>query len=360
MRLSPTLSVYIARQLVLWLAIMAVGLGSLVFLLSFVEQLRRASGQAGLAMELAILQLPFLIQKTMPFIILFGSMMAFWRLSRSNELVAARAAGISAWQFLLPAVMLGAAVGGIQTTIFNPLASSMLARYEQVDAEYLRHTTSRLSVAPTGVWLRQGSKGGQTVINAQRIALDDAELLTVIFFVFENPDQFIRRIDAESAVLRDGYWQIRDANLSTLDDPRRYVEEYRIDTDLTPDKIADSFASPETLSFWAIPGFLETLEEAGFSGHRHRLYWHSLLAMPPLLGSMVLFAAVFTLKIGTRTSASRTIGAGVICSFLLYFLSDVIHAMGLSGSLPAIMAAWSPAALSTMLAMAMVFHLEDG
>ena len=50
----------------------------------------------------------------------------------------------------------------------------------------------------------------------------------------------------------------------------------------------------------------------------------------------------------------------MICSFLLYFLSDVIHAMGLSGSLPAIMAAWSPAALATMLAMAMVFHLEDG
>jgi len=360
MRLSPTLSIYIARQLLIWLAVMAVGLSTLVFLLNFVEQLRRASGDAGLAMELASLQLPFLVQKTLPFIILFGSMMAFWRLSRSSELVVARAAGISAWQFLLPAALLGTIVGVVQMTLFNPLASSMLARYEQVDAEHLRHSTSRLSVSPTGVWLRQGSDGGQTVINAQRIARNGAELLTVIFFVFENPDKFVRRIDAGSAILRDGYWLIRDASLSTLDDPRRHVAEYRIDTDLTPDKIADSFASPETLSFWAIPGFLETLEAAGFSGHRHRLYWHSLLATPLLLGAMVLFAAVFTMKIGARTSATRTIGAGVICSFMLYFLSDVIQAMGLSGSLPAILAAWSPAALASMLAMAMVFHLEDG
>lgn len=360
MRLSPTLSMYIARQLLVWLAIVAVGLSSLVFLLSFVEQLRRATGNASLAIELAVLQLPFLIQKILPFIILFGSMMAFWRLSRSSELVVARAAGISAWQFLLPAVLLGGFVGAMQTTVFNPLASSMLARFEQVDAEYLRHTTSRLSVSPTGVWLRQGSEGGQTVINAQRIAQGGAELLTVIFFVFETPDRFVRRIDATSAALRDGYWLIRDANLSTPDDPRQHVDEYRIDTDLTPDKIADSFASPETLSFWEIPGFLETLEAAGFSGHRHRLYWHSLLATPLLLGAMVLFAAVFTMKIGARTSATRMIGAGVICSFLLYFLSDVVHAMGLSGSLPAILAAWSPAALSAMLAVAMVFHLEDG
>lgn len=344
----------------MWLAIMALGLSCLVFLLNFVEQLRRASGSAGLAIELATLQLPFLIQKILPFIILFGSMMAFWRLSRSSELVVARAAGISAWQFLLPAIFLGALVGMIQTTVFNPLASSMLARFEQVDAEYLRHTTSRLSVSPTGVWLRQGSEGGQTVINAQRIAQDGAELLTVIFFVFEHPDRFVRRIDAESATLRNGYWLIRNANLATMDEPRHRVAEYRIDTDLTPDKIADSFASPETLSFWAIPGFLETLEAAGFSGHRHRLYWHSLLAMPLLLGAMVLFAAVFTMKIGARTSATRMIGAGVICSFLLYFLSDVIQAMGLSGSLPAVLAAWSPAAFATMLAMAMVFHLEDG
>lgn len=360
MRLSLTLSVYIARQLMLWLGVMAAGLGSLIFLLSFVEQLRRASGAAGLAIELATLQLPFLIQKTLPFIILFGSMMAFWRLSRSSELVVARAAGVSAWQFLLPGILLGAVIGGVQTTVLNPLASSMQARYEQVDAEYLRHTTSRLSVSPTGVWLRQGERDGQTVINAQRIALDGAELLTVIFFVFENPDRFVRRIDAESAILRDGYWEVHDAYLSTLDDPKRYIEDYRIETDLTPDKIANSFASPETLSFWEIPEFLETLEAAGFSGHRHRLYWHSLLATPLLLGAMVLFAAVFTLKIGARTSASRTIGAGVICSFVLYFMSDVIQAMGLSGSLPPVLAAWSPAALATMLAMAMVFHLEDG
>jgi lipopolysaccharide export system permease protein len=82
--------------------------------------------------------------------------------------------------------------------------------------------------------------------------------------------------------------------------------------------------------------------------------------MPLLLGAMVLFAAVFTLKISARNSATRTVGAGVLCSFLLYFMSDIIQAMGLSGSLPPIMAAWSPATLATLLALAMVFHLEDG
>jgi lipopolysaccharide export system permease protein len=364
MRLSMTLSLYVARQLLLWLAIMFLGIACMMFLLDVVEQLRKAAGKPdvtmGVVIQLSLLQLPFLLQKTLPFIILFGSMMAFWRLSRSNELVIARAAGVSAWQFLLPGILLGALVGGMQTMVLNPLAASMLARFEAMDAQYMKRSTSRLSVSPTGVWLRQGSNGGQTVINARRIAADGAELLTVIFFTFKHPDRFVSRIDAESARLEDGYWLIRDAVLSSRDETGRHVPSYRMATDLTLDKIQNSFASPETMSFWDIPDFLETLKTAGFTGHRHRLYWHTLLATPLMMAAMVLFAAVFTLKIGSRTSATRTIGAGAICSFLLYFASDIIYAMGLSGSIPAILSAWSPAALASLLALAMVFHLEDG
>ncbi len=359
-----TLSGYVARQVFMWLVAIFLGIVSMVFLLDIIEQLRKASGKPdvtiGVVVQLSLLQLPFLVQKTLPFIVLFGSMMAFWRLSRSNELVVARAAGVSAWQFLLPAVVLGIVVGGIQTTALNPLAAAMLARFEKMDATYMKRATSSLSISPTGVWLRQGGTDTHTVINARRITTDGSELLTVTFFNFEQPERFINRIDGESARLEDGHWLIRDAAISAPDETTRHVASYRIATDLTLDRIQNSFASPETMSFWDIPAFLETLTAAGFTGHRHLLYWHTLLAMPLLLAAMVLFAAVFTLRIGTRTSATRTIGAGVICSFLLYFASDIIYAMGLSGSVPAVLAAWSPAAIATLLALAMMFHLEDG
>lgn len=364
MRLSMTLSRYVARQVLLWFGVILLGIACMVLLLDIVELLRKAAGKPdvtiGVVLQMSLLQLPFLVQKTLPFIVLFGSMMAFWRLSRSNELVVARAAGVSAWQFLLPAVLLGAFIGCIQTTAVNPLAAAMLARFEKLDAEYMKRSTSRLSISPTGVWLRQAGTKMQTVINARRISGDGSELLTVTFFNFERPERFLNRVDADRARLTDGYWVIPDAAISAPDEPTRHVRLYHIATDLTLDRIQNSFASPETLSFWDIPAFLKTLTAAGFTGHRHLLYWHTLLAMPLLLAAMVLFAAVFTLKIGSRTSATRTIGAGVICSFLLYFASDIIYAMGLSGSIPAILSAWSPAAIATLLALAMVFHLEDG
>src|SRR3546814_3755319 len=61
-----------------------------------------------------------------------------------------------------------------------------------------------------------------------------------------------------------------------------------------------SFASPEAMSFWELPEFIATLEAAGFSGHRHRLHYYTLLVYPLLLCSMVLIAAVFTLRVNRR------------------------------------------------------------
>lgn len=364
MRISGTLSVYLARQILFWVAVIFVGLAAMLFMFDAVEQLRRAAGKddvgLGIAMQLALLQLPHLIQQTLPFAVLFGAMMAFWRMARSNELVIARAAGVSAWQFLLPGIVIAVLIGVFQITAFNPLAATLLAKFERLEGEYLKHSTSRLAVSPTGLWLRQGSDTQQIVINAQRTAADGAELVSVIFFVFDIPDHFRQRIDASRAILRDGYWSLEDTWITLADASRESVGEYRVDTDLTPDKIQESFSSPETMPFWDIPAFLRTLEAAGFSGHRHRMHWHILLSTPLLLAAMVLFAAVFTLKIGNRTGAAGTIGAGVLASFALYFASDVIHALGLSAAIPPALAAWSPPSIAALLALAMVFHLEDG
>lgn len=364
MLISRTLFVYLSRQILFWIGVIFVGLTGILFMFDTVEQLRRATGRSEIGMggvlQLVALRLPHLIEKTLPFVFLFGAMMAFWRLARSNELVVARAAGVSAWQFLMPGIFIAIVLGVFQITAFNPLASSMLAQFERLDSRYMGLTTSRLMVSRTGLWLRQGDETGQTVINARKLAPDGVELTSVIFFLFENPDRFVGRIDAERARLRDGYWEIENAWISSPDEAPRHVESHTLRTDLTEDKIKDSFASPETMSFWDIPGFLETLEAAGFSGHRHRLYWHTLLATPVLLCAMILIAAVFALRINSRMGAARTLAAGVVCSFLLYFLSDIVYALGMSASIPAILAAWSPAGIATLLGLALVFHLEDG
>src|SRR3546814_13883081 len=74
-------------------------------------------------------------------------MLAFWRLARVNEVVVARAAGVSVWQFLLPAIGIALTLGVIHITIFNPVASVLLLKFEQLESRYLDRSTSMLAVS---------------------------------------------------------------------------------------------------------------------------------------------------------------------------------------------------------------------
>ncbi len=364
MGLSATLSVYLARHTAFWLVTVFGGVTGVALLFDTVESLRRAAGKADIGivviLQMSLFKLPHLVQQMLPFCVLLGATLAFWRLARANELVVTRAAGISAWQILAPATGIAILVGLIQISLFNPLASVMLSKYEQLESRYLKRTVSLLSVSSAGLWLRQSDAGGQSVIHATRVAQSDMSLQGVIIFLFEGKDRFIGRIDADEAHLRKGYWDIRNAWISTPSKPARFVSNHRLDTDLTLNKILDSFASPQTMSFWQLPGFIETLEKAGFSGHRHKLYWHSLLASPLLLAAMILIAAIFSLRTSRRGGAAISIAGAVFSGFFLYFMSDLVYALGLSASIPTLLAAWTPAGVSTLLGLTALFHIEDG
>jgi lipopolysaccharide export system permease protein len=364
MGLSAILSAYLARHIAFWLASVFAAVTGVAFLFDTVEMLRRSAGKADIGMitvlQMSVFKLPHLVQQILPFCVLLGATLAFWRLARANELVVTRAAGISAWQILAPATTIAILIGVVQITLFNPLASAMLSKFEQLETRYLKRSVSLLSVSSAGLWLRQSDAAGQSVIHAGRVAQSDMTLHEVIIFLFEGDDHFIGRIDAETARLKDGYWDIRNAWISSPNKRPYHMGKHRLDTNLTLNKILDSFASPETLSFWQLREFIERLEKAGFSGHRHKLYLHSLLASPFLLAAMILVAAIFALRTSSRAGAAFSISGAVLCGFLLYFMSDLVYALGLSASIPPLLAAWTPAGVSTLLGLTALFHIEDG
>ncbi|MAI11611.1 MAG: LPS export ABC transporter permease LptG [Rhodospirillaceae bacterium TMED167] len=365
--MSTIFSYYISRHfLISFLTVFGIFLG-LIFLFDVIELLRRASGHDDIGLptvlQMGFLKLPFLGQQAFPFAVLFGSMVAFWRLTLNSELIVARAAGVSAWQILIPVLGVSLILGLLQIGALNPLASAFLAKFDRLNASYFKGQSNLLAVSSTGLWLRQANAENQSVIHATRLnRLNDAiRLKDVTIFVYEGADQYRQRISAETAELEDGFWHMKNVWIHEREkELPEQRSEFWLETDITLNNINDTFAAPETLSFWDLPSFIENLEKAGFSALRHRLYWHSLLAAPLLLCAMVLIAATFTLKQSQRSSTSYLVVGGIMSGFLLFFFSDVVSALGLRESIPVVLAAWTPSGVSALLGLAMVFHLEDG
>lgn len=364
MKLSTTLSLYVGRQFLFWFACVLLTLVAIILLFDAIELFRRTATReeatVGTVLTMALLKLPHMMEKAVPFSILFGAMFAFWRLNRNQEVIVVRAAGVSVWQFLMPIITLAVLIGIFKIAVFNPLSSALLLRYEQLEAKFIRGKSSLAAVSEEGLWLRQATDTGHYILHAQAVSPRNMRLKDVIIFMMQGQDTFVSRIDAPVATLRDGYWALENARITDPFDPPRLLKRHKVDTDLTTENIQDSFSPPETLSFWALPNFIAVLEAAGFSGLRHRLYWHTHLVGPLLLSAMVLLAATFSLRLVRKGGTGLLIVGGIGTGFLLYFLSDVVSALGVSARIPVILAAWTPATIACLLGSAMLFHLEDG
>jgi lipopolysaccharide export system permease protein len=370
--IAKTLSAYLARQFLVWCGAVFAVMLTITFLLDYLDLIRRSSARPeatlGLLLEMAALKLPHMSQEVLPFGVLFGTMLAFWRLTRTNELVVARAAGVSVWQFLTPAIMLALVIGVFAVTVFNPIASATQALFETMEARVLHGSSDQFTLSRSGLWLREtDEEGNERMLHAERSASGDIALenVTILFFrsteqAGAHVDQFTSRVDAKEVRLLPNRWEVIDGTRWQQNGEQEPFARMELPTYLTPRKIQDSFASPETMSFWELPAFIHLLEVSGFAAQRHRLYFYALLARPFLLCAMVLIAATFSLRMQRRGGATLMIVGGVATAFLLFFMSNFVFVLGLSATVPVALAAWTPAGIAMLLGLTLLLHLEDG
>jgi len=370
MTAAITLSIYIARQFAAMVVAMLFALSGLISLFDFIELLRRSSSKPdatfGLVIEIAGLRLPYVAMQILPFAVLLGGMICFWRLTRSSELIVARASGISAWEFLTAPTLCAVLFGALATTAVSPISSSMLARAETLKDAYLRTGGGPLALNGGQLWLRQSdhtvTSKGVAIIHALGVRLENKALTAhdVSVFHLDDNDQLLSRVEAKQATLGKGEWRLDNARLvrpGHLPEPATTI---KLPTDLTVARVQESFAPPDTLSVWSLPGFIALLERSGFSSIRHRLHFQALLALPLLSGTMSLVAAGFSMRPSRRGGVMRMIGGGVAAGFALFLISKMAEEFGQSGVLPTVLAAWAPAAAGLMLAVALLLHMEDG
>ncbi len=370
MVITATLSLYVARVFVFAVGVMVAALTFVVGLFDFIELLRRSATKpdATLAIvaEMGGLRLPWIAMQILPFAVLLGGIMAFWRLTRSSELIVARAAGISAWQFLAAPVGAAILMGGFATAAVSPLSAALRAQAELLETQYLKTGGGPLALNGGSLWLRQSDRqidpAGVAILHAAGVALRAGVLTAreVSVFRLDGQGRLLERIEATAVRLVDDAWVLDNARRVTanhLPDPARSI---RLPTTMTPERVQESFAAPDTFSVWALPDFISLLEASGFSAIRHRLQFQSLLALPLLAGTMALLAAGFSMRPARRGGVAQMIGSGIGAGFLLFVVSKVSEEFGQSGALPAFLAAWAPSAAGLLLSVSLLLHLEDG
>ncbi len=341
-------------------------IGLVVFLAAGVENLRRFSDAGGAdVLRLTLLQTPQVLYETFPLVLMLASLTMFLQLARTSELVVMRAAGISALRLIVVPGMLAIGLSAVLVGVVNPLVATSIRTGNAVQDALRGRESSPLSFSTDGLWLRQADADGQTVIQAGRANADGSRLQQVRMHRFGADRTLYARIEAATARLEPGAWVLEDVARWERSDDGAFAKvpeggDFRLATELTASQILDSFSPPESLSFWALGPFISQMEQAGFTGLRHRLFLQSELAKPALFAAMVLIGAAFALRPARFGQVGVMIVLAILAGFSLYFLKDFAESLGASGAIPVIVAAWTPSLAAILLALGLLLHLEDG
>jgi len=362
--IGRTLSLYFAGRFAIMILAMFLVFVALISAVSYFEIVRKVLTRDNYDIlretAVSLLRVPALSEHALPFATLFGAIAAFVTANRRLEIVVARAAGISAWQFLLPAIAVGLLLGILAATVYNPLAVAAQRYSATLKASFHADSYSLFDSGDGEAWLRQAGSGRESIIRADESFDDGLGLIAVTAMVFDQEGGFIERVDAGTARYHPGEWTLENATVTAPGREPARVAAYPLPTMLGPDVVKEAFGRIDGISFWALPKLIGIAESAGLRSDRYRLRYNALLATPVLLIAMVLVAAVVALRFSRSKDLGNMILAGIGVGFTLYIITKIARDLGDAGIVPAALAAWLPAVVSILIGATVLLHLEDG
>ncbi|MGA9657863.1 MAG: LPS export ABC transporter permease LptG [Asticcacaulis sp.] len=339
---------------------------SLIFLIEYVSISKSLGGKIDVSgisvIGLMLQKSPGSILVLLPFAFLFGALFAFVNLNRRSELIAMRAAGVSAWRFVTPAAVLAFVFGLFTIGVLNPIASNLSDQYDVI--------ASRLNAQENiqntgGVYLRQGDGHQQIVIRGESQDKKNGHLNGVTFWIYDiSADEvpvFRKRIDAREAILKPGYWMLKNAQEATVAGPAiPAYDVLTIPSNLNPEKAFRKYVSTQAVPFWRLPGLIHQNRISGFSTADYELKLYQLLATPLMFAAMTALGAVFSLRLMRLGGMTGLVISGISLGFVVFFVNQLFSSMGKAGLIPIFLAGWTPAVLAMLAAMTLLVYTEDG
>lgn len=360
--IGRTLGLYFLRRYAAITAWNFLGIAALVFIVTFTEIAGRASGfenySVSWALAVATLQLPILMQQAIPFIALIAAMATLISLNRKYELVIARAAGISAWQFLTPITIGAFLFGLLALLILNPVAATGFAKSESLQAEVRGASTIANTLSTR--WLKQRIDDGEAIIGADATTDNGTTLIRPVFLLIGADGRLTERLDAQRATLQNGYWALSDVVRHRGSVPAESMAELRLPTNLRPEYVSQELLDPQALSVFQLPFKIQEADSLGLRASNFATQFHSQVAMPVLLVAMTLIAATVSMRFTRLGQSGTMILGGILAGFLLYVVTVLMKAFGGSAIVPPLIAAWTPVIVATFFGITFLLFKEDG
>jgi lipopolysaccharide export system permease protein len=358
---SRTLTLYLARLFVVRIfavLIMLVLVLMMLDLLSTSGEILAVPGNGqGEVLTYASLRIPQLIARFLPYSVLLATIITLVGLNQNSEVVAMKAAGLSAHQVLAPLLLTALLVGLLSFGFNERVVTRATATLKAWEANEFG-PIPRDSGVRANVYLTDGTN----ILSAASIeGSGESTRMTGVSWYRRSPDGMIAdQIRAARATYADPGWALEDAtrfDVATADTQK--LARIVVGPELTPAQVDLGKVDPDAQSFWELSSSIADYEEAGRRTSELKAKWWHKLAGPlsaslmPLLGAVAAFGLARSGQLFVRAVIGMALG------FAYFVVDNAALAMGNFGGYPPFLAAWAPFLLFMLIGETVLIRTEE-
>ena len=335
-RLKPKVcTLFLLRRFIVSFFIVMLTVCGVIYAVTFVERLSSNPDALSTVVDAWVRLLEY-IPMFLPLAVFMGTLVAFYNLTKSSELVIISGTGMSPFQIARPFLVGACLIGIVATTLVNPYSVNLSTR---------NLTGHQLQLIDDAIWLRESSDDGFLMVRALGMNVSKKQDIVFHNITVLSQDQKFRlkeRISAKQATLSDSGLSIKEANIIGSDGISRSGDRH-IKTKLTPQTVLDRYLQPDQISFWNLPAFIKKMTAIGVSTRGHLVQFWTLLFLPLNMMAMVMLGIAFSQTKQRRNYNFGTkFSLGILTCFALYFLVNLFNALGNTGTLPPLIAIIAP------------------
>lgn len=339
---SPTLGRYLQRQVLRFFLLSLATLAALSLIADFfdrVDTFLKHGASLGIVLRSFLLRAPQVVTEVTPVAMLAGALVGLGLMARHREFVALRACGVSSWQVLRPLVAL-AIVVSTSTLAWNELVVPYSARRWHEVWNHDVKKNDRSVFAGRQVWYR----GAAGFYNIERANPRRQTLLGLTIYQLGDGFRPARVIMAPRATWDGQQWRLHDAETHELD-PDGIRVTHEAPAGFTLPETLDDFSvaelEPEAFGYRMLRRQMQVLQEKGVDTSESWVDLYLKLAFPAAAVIMVLVGVPLAIRGASTKSLPAAIAMGFAVGFSYFMLVGFARALGQSGALPPLVAAWA-------------------
>ncbi|MEM1052221.1 MAG: LPS export ABC transporter permease LptG [Pseudomonadota bacterium] len=358
---SRSLTLYLAKMFVVRIFAVLVMLVLVLMALDLLGNTGKilapeGNGQAEI-LKYVSLRVPQLISRFLPYSVLLATLITLVTLNQNSEVVAMKAAGLSAHQVLSP-LLLTAALVSIISFAFNERivtrANSTIKAWEAVEYGPIPEDSgTRANVYMTD---------GDSILTAASLTGSGEQIrLANVTWYARAPGGIIReQIRSERATYAAPGWRLEGAKRFDVGSAEtEELDALIVGETLTPDQIDLQSVDPDGQSFWELSQTIDAFEAVGRRTSEMRAKWWHRISGPlsallmPLLGSIAAFGLARSGQLFVRAVIGMALG------FAYFVVDNAALAMGSFGGYPPFLAAWAPFLLFLLVGETVLIRTEE-